>query len=165
MANMQGTEAIDMTRVASILPAVTPLALLALWLAFPAVTSQHCYDAPPTKNKGSTHAARERRQQGLHVKFHGILKNMNPKNTRKKSLIHENADANITCDFGDGDISRLRVAYLTHAIHTCIASSIILRWLQEGNQILSAINGIIQIQDSLYFKYKSIFDPVPVNIK
>ena len=25
---------------------------------------------------------------------------------RKKSPIHENADANITCDFGDGDISR-----------------------------------------------------------
>ena len=31
---------------------------------------------------------------------------MNPKNS-KKSPIHENADANITCDFGDGDISRL----------------------------------------------------------
>ena len=30
---------------------------------------------------------------------------MNPKNS-KKSPIHENADANITCDFGDGDISR-----------------------------------------------------------
>ena len=27
---------------------------------------------------------------------------------RKKSTIHENADANITCDFGDGDISRSR---------------------------------------------------------
>ena len=27
---------------------------------------------------------------------------------RKKSPIHENADANITCDFGDGDISRSR---------------------------------------------------------
>ena len=34
-----------------ILPAVTPLALLALWLAFPAVTPQHCYDAPPTNGK------------------------------------------------------------------------------------------------------------------
>ena len=32
---------------------------------------------------------------------------MNPKDS-KKSLIHENADANITCDFGDGDISRSR---------------------------------------------------------
>ena len=32
---------------------------------------------------------------------------MNPKNS-KKSLIHDNADANITCDFGDGDISRPR---------------------------------------------------------
>ena len=36
----------------------------------------------------------------------------------KKSLIH----ANITCDFDDGDISRLGVAYLTHVnvIPTCI---------------------------------------------
>ena len=33
---------------------------------------------------------------------------MNPKNSRKKSPIHENADANITCDFGEGDISRSR---------------------------------------------------------
>ena len=32
-------------------------------------------------------------------------------------LIHENAEANINCDFGDGDISRLGVAYLTHVIH------------------------------------------------
>ena len=45
---------------------------------------------------------------------------MNPKNTEKKSPIHENADANITCDFSDGDISRLGVAYLTHAIQTYI---------------------------------------------
>ena len=29
-----------------------------------------------------------------------------------KSAIHENADANITCDFGDSDISRLGVGYL-----------------------------------------------------
>ena len=35
------------------------------------------------------------------------VKTMNAKNT-KKSPIHENADANITCDFGDGDISRFR---------------------------------------------------------
>ena len=33
---------------------------------------------------------------------------MNAKNTIKKSPIHENADANITCDIGDGDISRSR---------------------------------------------------------
>ena len=33
---------------------------------------------------------------------------MNAKNTGKKSPIHENANANITCDFGDGDISRCR---------------------------------------------------------
>ena len=42
------------------------------------------------------------------------LKSMNPKNTNK-SAIHENAD--ITCNFRDSDISRLGVAYLTHAIH------------------------------------------------
>ena len=54
---------------------------------------------------------------------------MNPKKSRKKSLIHENADANITCDFGDGDISRLGVAYLIHVIGpTYIASSIIVKW-------------------------------------
>ena len=35
------------------------------------------------------------------------VKTMNAKNM-KKSPIHENADANITCDFGDGDISRYR---------------------------------------------------------
>ena len=45
------------------------------------------------------------------------FKNMNPKNT-KKSLNHENADANITCIFRDGDISSLGIAYLTHAIDT-----------------------------------------------
>ena len=53
---------------------------------------------------------------------------MNPKNSRKKSPIHENADANITCDFGDGDISRSR-SFLSNTcdtyIHTHIASSII----------------------------------------
>ena len=44
---------------------------------------------------------------------------MNPKNT-KKAANHENADANITCHFGDSDISRLGVGYLTHAIHTSL---------------------------------------------
>ena len=34
---------------------------------------------------------------------------MNVKNT-KTSPIHENADVNITCDFGDGDITHLGVA-------------------------------------------------------
>ena len=49
------------------------------------------------------------------------LETMNAKNTRKKkSPFHENADANITCNFGDGDISRSR-SRLTHghmASHT-----------------------------------------------
>ena len=34
-----------------ILPAMTTLALLALWLAFPAVTPQHSYDSPLTNGK------------------------------------------------------------------------------------------------------------------
>ena len=42
------------------------------------------------------------------------VKTMNVKNM-KKSPIHENADANITCDFGDGDISRYRSRFP----HTC----------------------------------------------
>ncbi len=50
---------------------------------------------------------------------------MNPKNS-KKSPIHENADANITCDFGDGDISRSR-SFLSNTCDTYIASSIIVR--------------------------------------
>ena len=49
------------------------------------------------------------------------LKTMKAKNT-KKSSIHENADANITCDFGDGDISRLGVANQTHVhVHRSLA--------------------------------------------
>ena len=60
---------------------------------------------------------------------------MNPKNS-KNSPIHENADANITCDFGDGDISRSRSflsntcdTYIHTYIYTYIASSIIGRLL------------------------------------
>ena len=50
---------------------------------------------------------------------------MNPKK-KTKSAIHDNADANINCDFGDSDISRLGVGYLTHAIRdTYVASWII----------------------------------------
>ena len=42
---------------------------------------------------------------------------------RKKSPIHENADANITCDFGDGDIS----PYRSRLPHGHIVSSITVR--------------------------------------
>ena len=48
---------------------------------------------------------------------------LNGKNT-EKSPIHENADANITCDFGDGDINRYRSRLPQLA--TYIVSSIIL---------------------------------------
>ena len=59
------------------------------------------------------------------------VKTMNAKNT-KKSPIHENVDANITCDFGDGDISRSR-SRLPHTrtdgqTDSHIVSSIIVRW-------------------------------------
>ena len=47
------------------------------------------------------------------------------KKNEKKSPIHENADASITCDFGDGDVSRLGVAYLTHVIHRPYTSLVI----------------------------------------
>ena len=51
---------------------------------------------------------------------------MNAKNM-KKSPIHENADANITCDFGDGDISRSR----SQLPASDIVSSIIVRLIQQ----------------------------------
>ena len=59
---------------------------------------------------------------------------MNGKNT-KKSPIHENADANITCNFGDGDISRLGVANQTR-LQTNIVTSIIFRFIRLTNYLL-----------------------------
>ena len=52
------------------------------------------------------------------------VKTMNTKNT-KKSPIHENADANITCDFGDSEISRSRSLFT----HTRADASIARLWL------------------------------------
>ena len=43
---------------------------------------------------------------------------MNPKNS-KKSPIHDNAGANITSDFGDGDISRSR-SFLSNTCDTFV---------------------------------------------
>ena len=62
---------------------------------------------------------------------------MNAKNT-KKSHIHENADANITCDFGDGDISRSRSRFThTHGqADRRIASSIIVRCILDNGRII-----------------------------
>ena len=55
---------------------------------------------------------------------------------RKKSLNHENAYANIPCNFREGAISRLGVAYLTHAIRDTryIATSIIVRFVIKMEQ-------------------------------
>ena len=104
------------------MPAVTPLTLFELCLAFPAMTPQHCCDA--RRPIARLHTRRSRAPPAgvkymctRRVKSGRCVKSMNPKNT-KKSMIHENADANITCDFGsDGDISRLGVANQTHCIH------------------------------------------------
>ena len=76
----------------------------------------------------------------MHIQQSGrSIKTMNAKNT-KKSQIHENADANITCDFGD--ISRYRSRF-PH-IYIMFISSIIVRSLflqtvpQEGTNIEGA---------------------------
>ena len=53
---------------------------------------------------------------GVFTSFYNGL--LDPKNS-KKSLIHENAGANITCDFGDGDISRSR-SFLSNTCDTYI---------------------------------------------
>ena len=67
------------------------------------------------------------------------VKSMNAKNT-KKSHIHKNADANITCDFRDGDISRSRsrlpharpAAHTASHTHGHTVSSITARWLDHN---------------------------------
>ena len=79
------------------------------------------HDGEPLVAKGQLwcHLANRLVAKGWHQTRHN-LKNMNPKNS-KKSPIHENADANITCDFGDGDISRsmsfLSTTGLNHVTH------------------------------------------------
>ena len=56
---------------------------------------------------------------------------MNATNT-EKSPIHENAEADITCDVGDGDIRHFR----RRLPHDHIVSSIIVRY---GNSTISRI--------------------------
>ena len=66
------------------------------------------------------------------VKSGRCVKTVNAKNTQK-SPIHENADANITCDFGDGDVSRYRSQFPHTRTHgqprAHIVSSIIFRFI------------------------------------
>ena len=54
---------------------------------------------------------------------------MNAENT-KNSAIHENADANITCDFGDGDISRFR---------SRLPATLLARFREQRMQIVTEI--------------------------
>ena len=111
---------ITVTRVASHLarsdiPSITCIVACLSWSDIPTYSDQwQC----------STRAAIERRLAGRWNFTHSIisrrnLKHINPKNT-KKSPFRENANANITCNFCDRDISCLGVAYLTHAIHRYI---------------------------------------------
>ena len=127
-------------------PAVTTPTLLELYGAWPAVTLPTLLWRlvhPPT-NRKAQHActgrgrciACERVSAYMHPACKKCLKTMNAKNT-KKSLLHEHADTNITCDFGDGDISRYRSRFPHTHTHTHththgqagshIASSIIVR--------------------------------------
>ena len=153
------------TRVASHLPAVTPLTLLELCLGFPAVTPQHCFDTRQPIAKLRTCRSRGppagvKCMCTRRVKSGHCVKSLNSKNT-KKSPIHENADANITCDFGDGDISRLGVANQTHVYkHTNIVgrfvSWIILRL--EFNYLplplaLLSITSYLRLSQMLQYVY------------
>ena len=62
------------------------------------------------------------------VKSDRCIKSMNPKN-KTKSPIHENADANITSDFGEGDITRIGVGFHTDTRPaTYIVTSVIFRY-------------------------------------
>ena len=109
-------------------PAVTPPTLLELCRGWPAVTpptvvipwvqSVHCmHNLPsPIRYNGLTHtvlsSSRQHAYSYIQQSCHCSVISMNAKNT-KKSPIHENTDVNITCGFGDGDISRYR-SWLPH---------------------------------------------------
>ena len=95
-------------------PSVTPPTLLELWRHGCKVQS-----APPPQ---PLHAYSYIQQSGRSVKI------MNAKYT-KKSPIHGNADANITCDFGDGDISRCRSQLPHGQAASHVVSSIIVRYV------------------------------------
>ena len=134
-------------------PAVTPLTLLELCHAWPAVTPPtllelcHAWPAvtPPTSLELWHHGCKAqsaptttvRCTSSLHAYSYiqqsgRSIKSMNAKNT-KKSPIHENADANITCYFGDGDISR-STSRLPHT-HGQPVGSIIVRLWCRGKDI------------------------------
>ena len=87
-------------------PAVTPPTLIELCRAWPAVTPPTLIELCRAWPAVTTPTILEPHVHCTHIQQSGLsVKSMNAKNT-KKSLIHENADANITCDFGD--INRFR---------------------------------------------------------
>ena len=60
---------------------------------------------------------------------------MNAKNT-----IHENTDVNITCDFGDGDVSRFR----SRLPHGHIVSSNIVRFISSLVEPRFTVTSLVQ---------------------
>ena len=105
-----------------ILPAVTSL-LPSITCIVACLSCSDTATYPSNQWQGSTRAPRERPQDFTRSLISRILtrhnlKKYKSKKYEKKSAIHDNADANITCNFRDSDISHLRVAYLTHAIHS-----------------------------------------------
>ena len=87
---------------------------------------------PPSLHQWATcllHAYSYIQQSGRSVK------SVNAKNT-KKSLIHENADANITCDFGDISRSRSRLPHT----HTARRPATSLARLQLDEGFFKSIN-------------------------
>ena len=79
---------------------------------------------------------------------------------RKTSPIHENTDANITCDFGDGDISRCRCR-LPHAQIGNIVSSISLISIVFSNVIaIIVVIGVVVVDVAAAF---TMFRPITNN--
>ena len=76
---------------------------------------------------------------------------MNAKNT-KKSPIHENANANITCEFGDGDISRFRSRLSHTRPDGNIISSIIARCMTDISRMVHAWIGPVPGQYNIMGK-------------
>ena len=74
------------------------------------------------------------------------VKTMSAKNT-KKSPILENADANITCHFGDGDISSFGSRLTHRSTHGHIVSSITVRCtLYSINLVTNAAQVSLQLR-------------------
>ena len=126
--------------------------VLELCRTWPLVTPQHSPWVHPPTNRMAPHAplasaAGVKCICTRRVKSGRCVKSMSVKNT-KKSPIHENADANITCDFGDVTSTVLGVG--CH-IHTYIVSSIILRCI-----CVSKSASIVTVAHTSFFSHVTL---------